>query len=139
MIGYFRDFFNGLIGRQIYDLVSVNLTAYLNGGTGKKVLEEIQEPTQCAKASVNLINAYGEANDLVEARAIFNAMGDFGESEEVRVARAKASFNLIVFYGKAGQCPEARKIHAAMADLGNSPDVLAIRNQAAAIISRFCS
>jgi hypothetical protein len=41
-----------------------------------------------AKAAFNLSSCYGNAGDLASARAIFDAMAAFGESEEVRVERA---------------------------------------------------
>ena len=63
-----------------------------------------------AEASVNLIFAYGNADNLTEARALFEAMKELGDSEEVKLERAKASFNLIVDYGKAGNLTEARSL-----------------------------
>jgi hypothetical protein len=77
--------------RQIHDVASVDPTAFLGSAAGRKVLDAIQDPLARAQASFNLITFPGNAGKLPEARAIFEAMDAFGDSEAVRVVRAIAA------------------------------------------------
>jgi pentatricopeptide repeat protein len=71
-------------------------------------LEEVR--IERAKASFNLITNYGKAGNLAEARVLFDAMQECGNSEEVQVERAKAAFNLIFDYGNARKLEETRPL-----------------------------
>ncbi|MDR1229162.1 MAG: hypothetical protein LBK55_09155 [Azoarcus sp.] len=81
-------------------------------------------------ASVKLIDAYVKADDLAEARTIFDAMREFGDSEEARLARANASVDLIGAYCDMDDLVEARAIFDAMREFGNSEEVRLARANA---------
>ena len=90
-----------------------------------------------AQATFDLIFAYGEVGNLAEARALFEAMKAFGDSEEVKLERAKASVNLIYYYGNAGNLAEARALFEAMKAFGESKEVKRLRVLAAKILDSF--
>jgi hypothetical protein len=58
---------------------------------------------------------------------LLRAMGELGDSEEVKLERAKAAFNLIAHYGNAGQLPDARALFKDMKYLGDSDEVQELR------------
>ena len=76
----------------------------------------------------NLVIDYGDAGDLAEARAIFDAMP--AGSPELELIHAKAAFNLVNGYRKAGDLAEARAVFDAMP--AGSPE-LELRHAKAAV------
>jgi pentatricopeptide repeat protein len=63
---------------------------------------------------VNLINAYGNANELEKARNLFEELTALAtghpEEAELRLEQAKAAFNLIIGYAKANELEKARNL-----------------------------
>ncbi|MDR1064658.1 MAG: hypothetical protein LBL48_12155 [Azoarcus sp.] len=114
--------------QAIYEEIPVRFSASETAGS---ILRDLyKHDIEPLRASVNLIYAHGDAGNLVEMRAIFEAMRELGDSEEVRLERAKASINLIYAYGEAGNLAEARAIFDAMREFGDSEEVRLVRAMA---------
>jgi len=116
----------------------VNMTAFLEPSDGRKVwhaaasLDDTPWVALCrAKATFNLVNAYGNTGNFPEARKLFEAMAEFSDVPRIVPLRAQAAFGLINHHRNAGNLPEARKLFEEMAKLGDMPEVVLRRAKAA--------
>jgi len=82
-------------------------------------------------AAVHLIFGYLKADNLAQARQLFEAMAELGDAQEVALLRAEVAYNLMVAYIHEGSLAKARELLEAMALLGNAPDAVSLRDEAA--------
>jgi pentatricopeptide repeat protein len=82
-------------------------------------------------AAVHLVFGYLKAGNLAEARKVFEAMAELGNTREVEMLRTEVAHNLMIDYIHAGNLAEARELLEVIAGFGDAPEMASLRDEAA--------